>query len=76
MAKKEKSSAAEKIAKAEKNAGSARLTAAEKVAKAEKDSNKAKASKAKNPKGNAFKRFGKSFKKFWKDFRGEIKKCN
>ena len=73
MAKKEKSSAAKKVANAEKNANS-KLTAAQKVAKAEKDNSKAKASKAKNPKGNFFKRFGNGFKKFWKDFRGEIKK--
>lgn len=75
MAKKEKSSAADKIAKAEKAAknsaaDNSKLTAAEKVAKAEK----AKASKPKNPNGNIFVRFGKGFKKFWKDFRGEIKK--
>ena len=77
MAKKEKSSAADKIAKAEKAAknsaaDNSKLTAAEKVAKAEKA--KAKASKPKNPNGNIFVRFGKGFKKFWKDFRGEIKK--
>lgn len=77
MAKKEKSSAANKIAKAEKAAknsaaDNSKLTAAEKVAKAEKA--KAKASKPKNPNGNIFVRFGKGFKKFWKDFRGEIKK--
>lgn len=77
MAKKEKSSAADKIAKVEKAAknsaaDNSKLTAAEKVAKAEKA--KAKASKPKNPNGNIFVRFGKGFKKFWKDFRGEIKK--
>lgn len=77
MEKKEKSSAADKIAKAEKAAknsaaDNSKLTAAEKVAKAEKA--KAKASKPKNPNGNIFVRFGKGFKKFWKDFRGEIKK--
>ncbi len=77
MAKKEKSSAADKIAKAEKAAknsaaDNSKLTAAEKIAKAEKA--KAKASKPKNPNGNIFVRFGKGFKKFWKDFRGEIKK--
>ena len=77
MAKKEQSSAADKIAKAEKAAknsaaDNSKLTAAEKVAKAEKA--KAKASKPKNPNGNIFVRFGKGFKKFWKDFRGEIKK--
>ena len=77
MAKKEKSSAADKIAKAEKAAknsaaDNSKLTAAEKVAKAEKA--KAKASKPKNPNGNIFVRFGKGFKKFWKDFRGEIKR--
>lgn len=79
MAKKSKSSAAQKVAKAEKTAEkgavkNSKLTAAQKVAKAEKDNSKAKASKAKNPKGNFFKRFANGFKKFWKDFRGEIKK--
>lgn len=76
MAKKENTSAAAKVAKAEKEAkkgaDDSKLTSAQKIAKAEKT--KAKAAKAKNPNGNAFQRFGKGFKKFWKDFRGEIKK--
>ena len=67
MAKKENTSAAAKVAKAEKQAAKgaedSKLTSAQKVAKAEKS--KAKAAKPKNRKG---------FKKFWKDFRGEIKK--
>ncbi|MGN0544639.1 MAG: preprotein translocase subunit SecE [Acutalibacteraceae bacterium] len=79
MAKKEKTSAAAKVAKAEKDASKkgadeSKLTAAQKVAKAEKSKNKAKAAKAKNPNGNIFVRFGKGFKKFWKDFKGETKK--
>ena len=78
MAKKEKTSAAAKVAKAEKDAkkgaDESKLTAAQKVAKAEKSKNKAKAAKAKNPNGNVFVRFRKGFKKFWKDFKGETKK--
>ena len=66
MAKKENTSAAAKVAKAEKQAAKgaddSKLTSAQKVAKAEKS--KAKAAKPKNPNGNIF----------WKDFRGEIKK--
>ena len=76
MAKKENTSAAAKVAKAEKQAAKgtedSKLTSAQKVAKAEKS--KAKAAKPKNPNGNIFQRFVKGFKKFWKDFRGEIKK--
>ena len=76
MAKKENTSAAAKVAKAEKQAkkgaDDSKLTSAQKVAKAEKS--KAKAAKPKNPNGNIFQRFAKGFKKFWKDFRGEIKK--
>ena len=74
MAKKENTSAAAKVAKAEKQAAKgaedSKLTSAQKVAKAEKS----KAAKPKNPNGNIFQRFVKGFKKFWKDFRGEIKK--
>ena len=74
MAKKENTSAAAKVAKAEKQAAKgaddSKLTSAQKVAKAEKS----KAAKPKNPNGNIFQRFAKGFKKFWKDFRGEIKK--
>lgn len=69
MAKKENTSAAAKVAKAEKQAAKGaddfKLTSAQKVAKAEKS--KAKAAKPKNPNGNIFQRFVK-------DFRGEIKK--
>ena len=76
MAKKENTSAAAKVAKAEKQAAKgaedSKLTSAQKVAKAEKS--KAKAAKPKNPNGNIFQRLVKGFKKFWKDFRGEIKK--
>ena len=70
MAKKENTSAAAKVAKAEKQAAEgaedSKLTSAQKVAKAEKS--KAKAAKPKNPNGNIFQRFVKGFKKFWKDF--------
>lgn len=78
MAKKENTSAAAKVAKAEKQAAKGtddfKLTSAQKVAKAEKS--KAKAAKPKNPNGNIFQRFAKGFKKFWKDFRGEIKRSH
>lgn len=78
MAKKENTSAAAKVAKAEKQAAKgaddSKLTSAQKVAKAEKS--KAKAAKPKNPNGNIFQRFAKGFKKFWKDFRGEIKRSH
>ena len=67
MAKKENTSAAAKVAKAEKQAAKgaedSKLTSAQKVAKAEKS--KAKAAKPKNPNGNIFQRFVKGFKKFW-----------
>ena len=69
MAKKENTSAAAKVAKAEKQAAKG---AEDSKLKAEKS--KAKAAKPKNPNGNIFQRFVKGFKKFWKDFRGEIKK--
>ena len=59
MAKKENTSAAAKVAKAEKQAqkgaDDSKLTSAQKVAKAEKS--KAKAAKPKNPNGNIFQRF-------------------
>ena len=64
MAKKENTSAAAKVAKAEKQAAKGtddfKLTSAQKVAKAEKS--KAKAAKPKNPNGNIFQRFVKGFK--------------
>ena len=68
MAKKENTSAAAKVAKAEKQAAKgaedSKLTSAQKVAKAEKS--KAKAAKPKNPNGNIFQRFAKGFKKFYR----------
>lgn len=62
MAKKENTSAAAKVAKAEKQAAKgaedSKLTSAQKVAKAEKS--KAKAAKPKNPNGNIFQRLSRA----------------
>ena len=68
MAKKENTSAAAKVAKAEKEAkkgaDDSKLTSAQKIAKVEKT--KAKAAKAKNPNGNAFQRSARALRSFGK----------